>query len=82
MRTVLFILAGLVLGGLAIRAGRAAGMQLGVAVAFYIAAWVGIAAGNMYQGVATAGYTVLEELPLFLVIALVPIGVTWWLTRR
>jgi hypothetical protein len=29
-----------------------------------------------------AGYTVPEDLPMFLVIALVPIGITWWLLRR
>jgi hypothetical protein len=82
MRSALFILAGLVLGGLAVRGGRAAGAPLGVALAFYIALWVGIAAWNMYQGVATAGYTVTEELPIFLVIALVPIAIVWWLARR
>ena len=41
-----------------------------------------MAAWNLYEGVAHAGYTVLEELPIFLVIALVPIGITWWLARR
>jgi uncharacterized membrane protein YwaF len=82
MRTALFIGAGLVLGALAVRGGRAHGAQPGVALAFYIAVRVGIAAWNMYQGVATAGYTVAEELPIFLAVALVPIAIVWWLARR
>lgn len=82
MRTALFIVAGLALGGLMVRGGRAAGIQPGVALALYIAVWLGVAAWNMYQGVATAGYTVTEELPIFLVIALLPIAVAWLDARR
>ena len=41
-----------------------------------------MAAWNLYEGVAHAGYTVLEELPIFLVIALVPIAAVWWFPAR
>jgi hypothetical protein len=37
-----------------------------------VALWLLAAAGNMWVGVAQAGYSVLEELPIFLLIFLLP----------
>ncbi len=82
MRTLLFLLAGLAAGAVFHVGGRAVGLAAGTAFALFAAAWTAVAAWNLYEGVAHAGYTVLEELPIFLVIALVPIGITWWLARR
>ena len=72
MRTFTFICAGLVLGVLLVSGSRALGMKAAPAYALFLTVWTAVAAWNLYQGVATAGYTVLEELPIFLIIVLVP----------
>jgi len=43
-----------------------------VATVVYVALWLVIAAFNMWTGVAKAGYSVTEELPVFALIFLVP----------
>ena len=83
MRTLLFLVAGLVAGAVfhARRPRRRARRRhrLRTVRRRRGPPWP---AWNLYEGVAHAGYTVLEELPIFLVIALVPIGAIWWLARR
>jgi hypothetical protein len=59
--------------------GRSAGAAKGAL--YFIAAWLFIAAGNMMLGVVSAGYSVLDELPIFLVVFAVPTGVAL-LVRR
>jgi hypothetical protein len=46
-----------------------------VATATYVTLWFLIAAANMWVGVAKAGYSVAEELPIFALIFLVPSAV-------
>ena len=86
MRTVVIIL-----GGLAIFAVFAlAGSRLGsgsqhvvTAAQIFIPVWLLAALLNMWIGVSRAGYSVAEELPVFLVIFIVPAAVaafTWWKT--
>jgi hypothetical protein len=41
----------------------------------FVAAWFVAAAANMWRGVAQAGYSYQEELPIFLLIFLVPAAV-------
>lgn len=72
MRTVLFLVAGLLLLGAALLLGRlfsshypAAAVAATVA---YVALWFIIAGANMWVGVARAGYSLTEELPIFLLI--------------
>jgi len=76
MRTVLIILGGLVLMAVILGITRILAREK-VAVAFtaFSALWVAIAATNMWVGVAQAGYSFMEELPIFLAIAVVPIVV-------
>jgi hypothetical protein len=38
----------------------------------FVAVWLAVAVLNMYFGVAKAGYAFREELPIFLVIFLLP----------
>ncbi|KFD04731.1 hypothetical protein GRPL_04129 [Raoultella planticola ATCC 33531] len=40
--------------------------------------WFGLAAANMILGVTRAGYSVLEELPIFLLIFFPPVLVALW----
>jgi hypothetical protein len=82
MRTLAFLLAGLVLGGVIVGGGRAAGLTRGTALTLFGVLWTAVAGWNLYEGVANAGYTVLEELPIFLVIALVPFVLVALVSRR
>lgn len=72
MRTVLFLVAGFLLLGGSLLLGRLFSANYpaatGVATLAYLALWLLIAGANMWVGVARAGYSVAEELPIFLLI--------------
>ena len=72
MRTTLFLVAGfLVLGGAFIVAKQFAGSYPAattVATVVFIIFWLVVAGFNMWTGVAKAGYSAGEELPIFLLI--------------
>ena len=79
MRTPLFLLAGFLLLAAALLLGRLfssnyPGATL-TATTAYVALWLIIAGVNMWVGVAKAGYSVAEELPIFLLIFAVPAAV-------
>lgn len=85
MRTALIILGGVVAWGVFAAAAKAApnpAKAIGTATFAFVGAWFVVAAINMYFGVARAGYTFREELPIFLLIWLVPamvavVGLRW-----
>ena len=85
MRSVMIIAGGLVLLGLFILAGRWLGggtMQSAVTAAkVFLPVWLAGALINMSLGVSRAGYSVAEELPVFLAIFGLP-GIAaifiWW----
>ncbi len=76
MRTMLFLLSGvLLLAVFFILAKLFSGpfpRAPATALAGFAIAWLGVAAFNMWAGVAKAGYSVAEEAPIFLVIFVVP----------
>jgi hypothetical protein len=76
MRTMIIILGGFVLLAVSIlaatRLGRGGAAPIGSAIAIFIAAWFVVTAVNMWFGVARAGYSFKEELPIFLLIFLLP----------
>ena len=77
MRTALFLVAGLLFLAASLLLGRLfssnyAGATV-VATVVYVALWFVIA--NMWVGVARAGYSVTEELPIFLLIFGLPAAV-------
>jgi hypothetical protein len=85
MRTLIVIAGGFALLGLCLYAGRLLGrggaesMLAGAKV--FIPLWLALAAANMWIGVARAGYSVMEELPIFLAIFGLPAavaGFVWW----
>jgi hypothetical protein len=83
MRTILIILGGLVLLGLFLLGGRWSGGAgtMVTAAKVFIPIWLAAALYNMWVGVSQAGYSVAEELPIFLLIFAVPaIGAAfvWW----
>jgi len=84
MRTVLIIVGGLVLLGLCALAGKWLGgsaQAMVTAVKIFMPVWLLAALINMWIGVSRAGYSVAEELPIFLVIFVIPAAVAafvWW----
>jgi hypothetical protein len=76
MRTMLIIVGGFVLLAVSVlaarRLGAGAAAPIGPAIATFIAVWFVIAAANMWFGMARAGYSLREELPIFLLIFLLP----------
>ena len=76
MRTALFLVAGVLLLGAALLLGKLFSTHYPgatfVATVAYIALWFIVAGVNMWVGVAKAGYSVSEELPVFLLIFGVP----------
>jgi hypothetical protein len=85
MRTALIILAGLLSWGVFVTAAKVAphpSRAIGTATIAFVVGWFLVAAVNMYFGVARAGYAFRDELPIFLVIFLVPaivavVGLRW-----
>ena len=76
MRTGLFLLAGFLLLAVSAILGKMFSAiypsATTTAVVAFVALWLVVAAFNMWTGVAKAGYSAGEELPVFLLIFLVP----------
>jgi hypothetical protein len=76
MRTAVFILAGFAVWGVCTGLGRALtnGDQkmMNAATVIFVVIWLGVAAVNMWMGVMKARYSFREELPIFLLIFLLP----------
>ena len=76
MRTLLFLVAGLLLLAALALLGKLFSSNYPeaarLATIAYVALWFVIAGVNMWLGVARAGYSVAEELPIFLLIFGVP----------
>ena len=79
MRTGLFLLAGLLFLAASLIVGRlfSANYPGGTTVAtvLFVGLWFVIATANMWVGVARAGYSVAEELPILALIFGVPAAV-------
>jgi hypothetical protein len=79
MRTALFLLVGFALLAACLLLGRLfsahyPGATHAATLAF-VALWLLISAFNLWVGVAKAGYTLGDELPIFLLIFAVPVAV-------
>ncbi|MGK6309644.1 hypothetical protein [Variovorax sp. DT-64] len=72
MRTLIFIIAGFVLLAACLGAAKlvsgGAAHATRTAILAFTALWFVVAGANMWVGVAKAGYSVGEELPIFLLI--------------
>ncbi len=77
MRTLIIVVGGLCLLGLSLLVTRLTGTgphTLATVAKIFVPVWLAIALLNMWLGVARAGYSVAEELPIFLVVFLIPAG--------
>jgi hypothetical protein len=76
MRTVLFLAAGLFLLAACLLLGRLFSTNYPsatyAATITFMFLWLGISGFNLWVGVSKAGYTVADELPIFLLIFGVP----------
>jgi len=79
MRTVIIILGGFVLWavclGIAKLLASSSSSSMTYATTAFVAIWFVTAASNMWIGVSQAGYSFREELPIFLLIFLLPAAV-------
>ena len=84
MRTLIIIFGGFVLFGLSLLVARWAGGSprfYATAAGIFLPVWCAVALANMWIGVAHAGYSVAEELPIFLLIFGLPAALAafiWW----
>jgi hypothetical protein len=86
MRTIQFLVAGLLLMGAFLILGKLFSGHfaeaLRVATWSFVLVWLIVAAANMWVGVTKAGYSVGEELPIFLLLFLVPAAIALLLKWR
>ena len=79
MRTALFLLVGFLLLAAALILGRLFAESYPgattIATVVFVALWLVIAAFNMWTGVAKAGYSFAEELPVFAMLFVIPAAV-------
>lgn len=80
MRTLIIIGIGFALLGVCLGAGWLTGgaPKLKVGALVFIVLWFIAAAVNMYVGVTRAGYSFMDELPIFLLIFAVPAIAALW----
>jgi hypothetical protein len=86
MRTALIILGGFVLLGVFMLVARLAGGDVAdramvIAAQVFIPVWLALAGINMWVGISKAGYSLGEELPIFLLISALPVAAAafvWW----
>lgn len=87
MHTIIVLAVGFVLLGICLLVGKFTGgspKALGKAALAFLPLWLIGAGINMWIGVAKAGYSAKDELPIFLVIFAVPAAVAlvvWWKTK-
>jgi hypothetical protein len=81
MRTLIIIAIGFALLGVTVAIGRASGLSFETLRPWFTGFWTLAAAVNMYLGVAFAGYTFAAELPIFVLIAAVPVVAAYALPR-
>jgi len=82
MHTVLVILGGFTLLAITYVIALWRGISLHRAFPVYAILWVIASAANLWIGVVRAGYSVTEELPIFLVVFGVPCVAAWLLAWR
>jgi hypothetical protein len=79
MRTLIIIVIGFVLWaaclGIAKLLASASDSSMTVATVAFVVIWFVVAAANMWIGVSRAGYSFQEELPIFLLIFVLPFAV-------
>ncbi|MDR7070543.1 hypothetical protein J2X02_003408 [Pseudoxanthomonas japonensis] len=79
MRTLIFIVVGLLLVGIAMWLTRPGKRR--VAAVVFSAGWLAVVLWNLRTGMSH-GYSLQEELPIQAVIYFMPVAMAWWLARK
>lgn len=82
MHTIMVIAGGLALLVLAALTGKSTSLGMARALLWFIPVWLACAAVNMWIGVSRAGYSVAQELPIFLFVFATPAITALLLYRR
>lgn len=84
MHMLMITTAGLILLAVFVGIGHMRGDATGRgrAARAFIPVWFVLALINVTIGVLSAGYTVLQEAPVFVVTFGIPAALAWWLARR
>lgn len=86
MRTLVIIIGGLALLGIFLAVGRLLSTNGNRSYSglfwTFATTWAILAAANMWVGVMQAGYTFMEELPIFLLIFLGPVVPGYFIQKR
>jgi hypothetical protein len=80
MHTIMVVLGGFLLLVICLLVGRLM-KTMAIAALIFIPIWFGAALINLWIGVSRAGYSVAEELPIFLAVFAIPAVVAvfiWW----
>lgn len=82
MHTILVLGGGFLLLGLCLAIGHVTGAGLARASLLFLPLWLIATGYNLWYGVANAGYSVAEELPIFALLFIVPAAVAMLVRRR
>lgn len=82
MHSLMIISAGLAALLVMVLAAPVVGAKRAAAARLFIPLWLAASLVNMWVGVSRAGYTVLQELPILLVVFGLPAAIAWLLSRR
>lgn len=80
--TLAVILGGLVAMAAFFGLARWLGIPFGRILPVFAGLWALAAAVNLWVGVARAGYTLREELPVFVLVFALPVAIAWLIARR
>jgi hypothetical protein len=84
MHTVIVISSGLLFLGFMLLIGNWASIGVAKGALLFIPIWLALSLVNLWLGVSRAGYSVSEEIPIFLVVFAVPAAlalIAWWFFR-
>lgn len=73
MRSLVFVIAGIVLWALAVAVGKWWQVARQHMLVSFCGIWFAVALINMWLGVSFAGYSLMQELPFFLIIFFIPV---------
>lgn len=85
MHTVIVIGSGLFLLGFMLLTGNWTSMGVARAALLFLPIWFALSLTNLWLGVSRAGYSVSEEMPIFLAVFGVPAALglgAWWFFSR
>ncbi|WP_430391588.1 hypothetical protein [Dyella sp. 20L07] len=85
MHTIIVVGSGILLLGFMLLTGQWTSVGVARGALIFVPIWLALALVNLWIGVSRAGYSVREEMPIFLVVFGVPASlalIAWWYFRK